>query len=153
MVKLLSPIALLVCLGFVIADDTPKAAPKTATFDAAKLLGEWTYVSGVKAGEKVEKDRLEGKVVFTKDRITIPAGGDMKFVMAYKLDTKANPVAIDMEIKEGPVSEGKAKGIITIEGDQLKLCYHPTGGDRPKKFESTKDNGAFYFVLKKAAAK
>ena len=86
-----------------------------------------------------------------KQFITIPAGGDMKFVMAYKLDTKANPVTIDMEIKEGPVPEGKAKGIIAIEGEQLKLCYHPTGGDRPKKFEATKDNGAFYFVLKKAA--
>src|SRR5262245_58440647 len=146
MVKLFSSLALLVGVAAVVADDTPKAAPKTATFDPAKLVGDWTYVSGVKGGEKVEKDRLEGKVTFTKDRITIPAGGDMKFVMAYKLDTKASPVTIDMEIKEGPVPEGKAKGIITIEGDQVKLCYHPTGGDRPKKFESTKDNGAFYFV-------
>jgi uncharacterized protein (TIGR03067 family) len=151
MVKLLSSIALFVCVAFVTADDTPKAAPKTATFDPAKLVGDWTYVSGMKAGEKVEKDRLEGKVTFTKDRITIPAGGDMKFVMAYKLDTKANPATIDMEIKEGPVPEGKAKGIIAFDGEQLKLCYHPTGGDRPKKFESTKDNAAFYFVLKKAA--
>jgi uncharacterized protein (TIGR03067 family) len=151
MVKLLSPIALLVCVAWVSADDKPKAEPKAATFDAAKLVGDWTYVSGMKAGDKVEKDRLEGKVTFTKDRITIPAGGDMKFVMAYKLDTKASPATIEMEIKEGPVNEGKARGIIAIEGEQLKLCYHPTGGDRPKKFESTKDNGAFYFVLKRAA--
>src|SRR5438874_6462612 len=150
MLKAISAIALLVSTVWAYADDK-KDAPQPAKFDAAKLVGDWTYVSGVKAGEKVEKDRLEGKVTFTKDRITIPAGGDMKFVMAYKLDTKANPVTIDMEIKEGPVNEGKAKGIISFEGEQLKLCYQPTGGDRPKKFESTKDNGAFYFVLKKAA--
>jgi uncharacterized protein (TIGR03067 family) len=149
MTKLLAPLALLACVAAVSADDKA-ATPAKASFDAAKLVGDWVYVSGVKGGEKVEKDRLEGKVVFTKDRITIPAGGDMKFVMAYKLDTKTNPVNIDIEIKEGPVNEGKAKGIIAFDGDQLKLCYHPTGGERPKKFESTKENGNFYFVLKPA---
>jgi uncharacterized protein (TIGR03067 family) len=123
---------------------------KDAAFDAGKLVGEWTYVEGTKAGEKVPKDNLAGKVTFTKDTVTVPAGPDMKFLMAYKLDTKASPVAIDLEIKDGPVKEGKAQGIIAVEGDTLKFCYVAApGGKRPTKFESTKDNGAFYFVLKR----
>ncbi len=132
----------------VLAADDAKKAP----FDAGKLVGDWTYVSGMKAGEKIEKDRLMGTVTFTKDGITMPAGPNEKFVMAYKVDAKASPATIDIEIKDGPVKEGKAEGIVTIDGEELKICYVPqfAGGKRPTKFESTKDNGAFLFVLKKA---
>lgn len=150
MIRLLTPLAIVACIGWVHADDKPKGTPKPAAFDAAKMLGEWTYESGVKAGEKVPKDHLQGKVKITKDRLTIPSGMEKPFVMAYKLDTKNNPVTIDMEIKEGPMPDGKAKGIVAVDGDTLKICYHPTGGARPTKFESTKENDAFYFVLKRA---
>jgi uncharacterized protein (TIGR03067 family) len=123
---------------------------KEAKFDPAKLVGDWTYVSGVKAGEKIGKESLAAKVTFTKDTITVPAGPDMKFLMAYKIDGKDTPAAINMEIKDGPVKEGKAVGIVSIDGDELKLCYVVESDKRPTKFESTKDNKAFYFVLKRA---
>jgi uncharacterized protein (TIGR03067 family) len=55
-----------------------------------------------------------------------------------------------MEIKDGPFQGGKAVGIITLEGDELKLCYSPNGDKRPAKFESTADNGAHLFILKRA---
>ncbi len=125
-------------------------AKKSAAFDPAKLVGDWTYEEGTRGGEKVAKESLAAKVTFTKDTVTVPAGPDQKFLMAYKLDTKASPVTIDMEIKDGPVKEGKAVGIIALEGDTLRLCYDSEGATRPKKFESTKDNKAFYFVLKRA---
>ena len=147
--KYLAPfgLALLIAAAAARAEDK-----KDAGFDAAKLVGDWTYAEGVRGGEKVAKANLEGKVAFTKDRITIPSGDkDKPFIMAYTIDAKASPAKIDMEIKDGPVKEGKAEGIISLEGDELKLCYVVVGtGKRPAKFESTKDNGAFLFVLKKA---
>ena len=138
----------LLVVPLLLADE----AKKDAKFDESKLLGDWTYVSGKKMGEDVEKDHLQGKVTFAKDTITLPGGPDQKFVMAYKIDAKSSPAKIDLEIKDGPVKEGKAQGIISLDGDELKLCYIPNFGDakRPSKFESTKDNGAFLFVLKKA---
>ncbi len=123
---------------------------KPAAFDPAKLVGDWTYVAGDKAGETVPKDHLVGKVVFTKDGITVPAGPDAKFTMVYKLDLKATPTAIDIEIKDGPVKDGKAHGIIALDGDTLKLCYVDASEKRPTKFESTKENKAFFFTLKRA---
>jgi uncharacterized protein (TIGR03067 family) len=123
---------------------------KEAKFDPAKLVGDWTYVSGTKGGENVPKENLAGKVTFTKDMITVPAGPDMKFLMAYTLDTKETPTAINIDIKDGPVKEGKALGIVSLEGDELKLCYTFEGAKRPAKFESTKENKAHYFVLKRA---
>jgi uncharacterized protein (TIGR03067 family) len=145
--RLIAPLVFALSLvAFVAADD--KKADK---FDAAKMVGDWTIVEGVRAGEKVGEDHLQVKVTATKETFILdgPAG---KFVMGYKLDTKASPVGIDMEIKEGPIQEGKAIGIVWVKGDEMKLCYIPMAdGTRPAKFESTKDNGAFFFTMKRKA--
>jgi uncharacterized protein (TIGR03067 family) len=139
-------VALVLGVAFVAAAQDKK----DAKFDPAKLVGDWTYVEGARSGEKVPKERLGEKVTFTKDIVTVPAGPGEKFTIAYKLNTKMTPVAIDLDIKDGPVKEGKALGIIEMEGDMVKFCYAPDPGKRPTKFESTKENGAFLFVLKRA---
>ncbi len=144
----------IVLLGLVVALScgVSTAEDKKAGFDATKLVGDWTYVSGTKNGEVVGKAALEGKVTFTKDTVTVPAGPDAKFLMAYKIDTKASPATIDLNIKDGPVKEGKALGIIALDGDVLKIAYAPDegGAKRPTKFESAKDSGVLYFTLKKS---
>jgi uncharacterized protein (TIGR03067 family) len=143
----------LASLGLMLLAATALAEDKKETpLDAAKLVGDWTYVSGVRAGEKVDKDHLVGAVAITKDTIKVPSGDkDKPFVMAYTIDAKTSPAKIDMEIKDGPVKEGKAEGLIALEGNEIKLAYVIVGaGKRPTKLESTKDNGAFFFVLKKA---
>lgn len=142
----IAPLALVLSLAaFAVADD------KKDKFEADKLVGDWSIVEGTKLGEKLGADHLKVKVKATKDTFILE--GEMgKFVMGYKLGTAATPVTIDMEIKEGPVPEGKAIGIISLKGDDLKLCYVPdANGQRPAKFESTKDNGAFFFTLKRNA--
>jgi uncharacterized protein (TIGR03067 family) len=133
-------------VAFVAADEK-----KDGKFDAAKMVGDWTIVEGAKAGEKVGDDHLKLQVKVTKETFILE--GDIgKFVMGYKLDTATDPVGIDMEIKEGPIPEGKATGIVWVKGDELKLCYVPMAdGKRPAKFESTKDNGAFFWTMKRNA--
>lgn len=136
----------------LFADD--KAEKQAAKFDPAKMVGKWDITSGKKMGEDIPKDRLESVITWTKDQVEIPAGPDQKFVMAYKVDASKTPAQIDMEIKSGPVPEGKAKGIVSLEGDEFKLCYGVEGmAERPTKFESTADNKAFLFVMKKAKEK
>jgi uncharacterized protein (TIGR03067 family) len=138
-------------LALLVATPVHSEAPKTKpAFDPAKIVGAWTIASGQRAGDKVDKERLPPQITITKDTITVPAGPDQKFLIAYKVDAKANPVAIDMEIKSGPVSEGKALGILVPEGDGFKLCYVVDDGNakRPAKCESTEKNNAFLFVLK-----
>ncbi len=136
----------------LIASAGAEAPKYKAAFDPAKLVGAWTLASGERAGEKIEKDHLPPKVTFTKETVTVPAGPDQRFLIAYKVDAKARPVAIDMQIKEGPVNEGKALGILEPDGDGFKLCYVVDDGNakRPVRCESTKDNNAFLFVLRPA---
>src|SRR5947209_5577936 len=77
-------------------------------FDPAKSVGAWTIDAGTRGGDKIDKERLRAKITVTKDTFTVPAGPDQKFLIAYKIDAKAHPATIDMEIKSGPVNEGKA---------------------------------------------
>jgi uncharacterized protein (TIGR03067 family) len=122
-----------------------------AKLDPAKLVGTWTYVSGVEDGTKKTADDLKksGTVEITKDAITLK-GPESTFVMKYTLDTKKSPVQIAIEITKGPQGEGaKTEGIIELKGDELKLCYPPMGGDVPKDFTAKEGSKLHLFVLTK----
>ena len=148
--KTVISLSLVVALGIALlarAED----AKKDAKFAGTKLEGKWTYVSGKKAGEDSAKEALMGTVEITKEKITIPGPEGKPFGIGYKLDAKGSPIKIDLEILDGDFKGGKAEGIIELKGDDLRICYGVTsmGGKRPEKFESTKDNAAHYFVLKR----
>ncbi len=143
-------LVMLLCVSLASAQDEEKKKKRERrAFDVEKLLGDWSYQSGKRAGEDVSEESLQGTVTFTKETVTLPGGPDAKFVMAYELDTSKRPTMIDLEIKSGPVPEGKAQGIIRMNEDRLTICYIPGDSARPEKFESTKENGAFMFVLKR----
>jgi len=111
------------------------------------LTGKYTLVAGKKNGTATGDDAKKMTYTATTDKFTI-SGGDIKFVMGYKLDTKATPIEIDMEILEGPdgTKGAKAQGIIEVKGDTLKLAYTMDKDKRPKNFEGKE---GFYFELKK----
>ena len=123
---------------------------KPVEFDATKLVGDWTISAGKKMGKDLADDAKKGMYSFTKDTISLKEGDKVLFVFSYTIDAKTSPMSIDLEIKEAPM-EGlkgsKAKGILELKGDVLKLTYDGMGGDRPKKFD---DNDAFSFTLKRA---
>ena len=126
------------------ADDKP------GKLDPAKLVGDWAITESTKAGEKA--DKADGVVATTKEKMTLKAG-DLTFVFGYKIDDKPAPMGIDLDLLEPEMFKSKAKGIVKLDGDKLTLCYHPMGGDRPKGFESTKENGNYLFVMKKKETK
>jgi uncharacterized protein (TIGR03067 family) len=138
----------------LVAEDKEKDKDKDKDkFDATKLVGTWNYVSGVRDGKKVEADNLKkGSVIFTKDTITLKSD-EATFVMKYTLDTKKSPVAVSMEITDGPFGKGeKAQGIIALKGEELKFCYQPMKDKKaPTEFASKEGSGLHYFVLKKKA--
>jgi uncharacterized protein (TIGR03067 family) len=141
---LLASSVLLLLAASVQADDK-------ASGDTGKMIGNWTYVSGERDGNKVDPENLKkGIVAVTKDTITLKGGEQGEFILKYKLDTKKNPWAISMEITEGPAGQGaKAEGIITVSGDEMKIAYNPMGGKAPTAFAAKKDSGDHYFVLRR----
>ena len=118
--------------------------------DPAKLVGTWNYVSGEADGKKSDPERLKkGTVEITKDTITLKSD-DATFVIKYSLDTDKSPCQVSMEITKGPQGEGaKTQGIISVKGDELKLCYPPMGGEVPKEFSAKEGSRLHLFVLKR----
>lgn len=140
MLRLLCLCLVSLCCVFAIQADDKKQ------FDAKKLEGKWTFVSGMKNGNEPGEDMKKAEFEVTKDSITLNSMGQV-FKFKYTLDTKASPVTIDMEMTESPFGAGmKAKGIVSCEGDEFKLCYMPMGDDRPKKFDGKE---AHLFVMKR----
>ncbi len=137
----------LAVLGCLLAS---AAAEEKAKLEPAKLAGTWTYVSGERSGVKVPAENLkQGTVVITKETITLKSDQG-KFVMKYELDPSRTPCRINMEITEGAQGVGaKSEGIIALDGDRLKLCYPPMGGDAPKEFSAKDGSGLHLFVLKR----
>ena len=141
-------------ITFVVACTlTAAAEDKPTKFDPEKLLGKYVDIEGVKAGEKADPDRLKGQfVTVSKDVFKIEGDKpEQTFEFAYKLNTDKSPVEIDLEIQFPDDLKGtKARGIIALDGMTLKLCYHHENKDRPKKFESTGENGYFLWTMKRA---
>jgi uncharacterized protein (TIGR03067 family) len=123
---------------------------KGAKLDPAKLIGDWSYVSGEREGKKISADALKkGYVEITKDTLKLKSD-EAEFVLKYTLDTKKTPAHISLEIIKGPQGEGaKAEGIIALKGENLVLCYPAMGGDAPKAFATKEGDGLHLFTLKK----
>lgn len=118
---------------------------------AEDFLGSWKIESGMRAGSKIESDKMSA-IKITKETFTIPSPQG-EFVMAYKMNMDAKPIEVDFEIKKGPMPEGKAKGIIKMDDGKMTLCYHPKSEKRPDSFICTEENGYFRFKMKKAEMK
>jgi uncharacterized protein (TIGR03067 family) len=140
-------------VGLVTVSAAAQDDKKADKLDPAKLVGTYKITDGKRAGEKLGDDAKKGTVVVTKETIALKGEDGMEFEFSYKLDAKADPAEIDLEITKPDALKGaKTQGIIAVDGGELKLCYHPEGKERPKKFESTKDNGYFLFTMKKEKA-
>src|SRR5919198_5224772 len=77
-------------------------AGKEDRLDPAKLAGTWTFVSGEKDGEKLDREQLKDvKVLITPDTITLE-GPSGKSALKYTLDPGKSPATISMRMTEGP---------------------------------------------------
>lgn len=113
------------------------------------MVGKWTYTKAVKNGENKTAEQLEGQTVeITPKSWTL--NGEAKFVMDYKIDSKATPNKIKFTITESPFGAGMSTGgLVKMEGDVLVVCYAAQGGEAPTTFSSDVGSGVNMFYLKK----
>jgi uncharacterized protein (TIGR03067 family) len=105
--------------------------------DAASLAGTYRFVSGEKyGGEEPAENLKQSKVSITAGEI-IATDQDNKrsYVATYKLDTTKKPWRISME-SIVPTIGAKAEGLVSKDGDTLKLIYALPGGDLPTEFKT-----------------
>lgn len=126
------------------------AGCKPAMNDMKAMEGTWTLVSGEKDGEPLpESDVKNSKLTIAGDTHTVQVG-DMKLKGTHKLDSTKTPKHIDANDTEGPTI-GQNSGIyeFTAAGD-FRVCFAPTGKERPTDFVTKPGTGHFVHVWKRA---
>lgn len=114
------------------------------------IFGSWEYQRGQKDGIERSREALKDQVVvIDEDTIHLdsPVG---EFEWSYELVEKTTPQAINLTATKSPFGTGQSvEGIIQLAKGQLQLCYSPSGGERPTKFEAKAGSGDHYFVLRR----
>jgi uncharacterized protein (TIGR03067 family) len=119
-------------------------APKD---DSELIQGTWKVESAVFDGKP--EPAVAGKMTLTfngkKLVMTEFPLGDAVF---FKLDSTKTPKAIDAGHAEDKTND-IFLGLYELNGDQLKICFTPPGGERPTAFESKQGKQAMLLVLKR----
>jgi uncharacterized protein (TIGR03067 family) len=123
-----------------------------------KVQGTWAAVQAAFDGKKAQDEVVRAlEVVITGDTITITSPSAVEYFPSetgtYKLDPSSKPKTIDLTLTAGPNKGKTLAGIYQLEGDNLKLCIHGAGKERPKEFDSKKGTDGMLLELKREKAK
>jgi uncharacterized protein (TIGR03067 family) len=112
------------------------------------LAGSWEVVSMLIDGES---NQISETVLTCEDGSYMLKVGDRQIEAGkYKLDAKAEPKTIDLEITEGDDRGKRQFGIWKFEKEELVLCFaFPAADQRPKEFSGAKDSEQILVRLKK----
>jgi uncharacterized protein (TIGR03067 family) len=107
--------------------------------DGPKVEGSWATTSLMFGDKKLPAEILEKLMpvfTFKEAKYTSSVMGKQDEAGSYKIDGKMKPAHIDLMIEEGK-DKGKTQvGLITVDGDVLKMALaRPGEKDRPKDFE------------------
>jgi uncharacterized protein (TIGR03067 family) len=111
----------------------------------AKFEGRWIVVSGTVDGDA--PDMKGDKVHLAKGKLTIDEQDGEKQEGKYEADTSKKPSHIDVTPTQGRDKDKLFKGILMLEGNQLKLCLARPGDARPTDASSKEGSGHILLVL------
>tara|TARA_R110002073_G_scaffold43606_13_gene121634 strand:+ start:5661 stop:6125 length:465 start_codon:yes stop_codon:yes gene_type:complete len=143
----------LLLVGFLLtsvasADDATDEAIKK---ERKKIEGKWQIVELVVNGNK-SKDEDAAKLTVVNDaRGTWSLwSDDSKVTMGTStFDPTTKPKTIDFTPSEGDAKGNRFLGIYQLGKNARKLCFAPSGKDRPTEFSSTAENQHILVTFKR----
>jgi RNA polymerase sigma-70 factor (ECF subfamily) len=98
--------------------------------DRELIQGTWVIVAGEQNGKKFPEEKLEGKIVFTKDKFSLHlASGEVR-EGTYTIDPEKMPKELDMTFGNTTIM-----GLYEVKGTTLKIVGMERG--RPLDLDST----------------
>ena len=117
--------------------------------DRGEIQATWKIVTLEVDGQHAPAEIVgKLKLVFKDDKLTFTPGEPGFTNYTYKLDPTQTPPAFDMTHADG-TNQGKTeKGIYSLKGDSLKICFGKTD-KRPKEFTAKAGSGQAMYVLER----
>lgn len=145
--------SVLLCVAVLVMNGCSSRKPPPG-LTTADIDGSWTPVELTENGTPVVEERLE-RIEFIFDNGKYNRGemnaagtsGTAVGMHAVNLDPKGLPTLITLVNLEEEHLGKEQMGIIELEGDRLKICLGPLGGDRPT--ELAPGANITYAVLKR----
>lgn len=124
---------------------------QTPAADKDRIIGSWLVVHAERSGQ-YHNDPVDGQLVltFTADRVSSEWRKDSgsPFAGTYQLDATKQPKEIDLTM----TARGKtdvSRGIYTLEGDELKICF---GETRPTEMKTAKGDKLNLITFKRVSS-
>ena len=144
----LAALALVAAPAAARADDKDSSGGELRPDD---LVGVYTIDSGEREGVTEPAERVKGTMVrFSKDRVVVVDTQNKELYGAsYKLDPRHKPAKITLTSKLGQNEGAVAHGLISKDGDKVKLVYALPGGDPPTSFKTKEKQLMFEMTYQK----
>ncbi len=142
-----SYVLLPVVLGIFLTPGAPEDELKTAK---ANLIGEWELKAATLAGSDVPVGYFKGATVTFDEKSVIIKGQLLEAKGSYSLAKMDKLYTIEITEHD----ECTARGILAVQDDVLKISFSSDPkAERPKTFESTKENAQVLFTLQRRPEK
>jgi uncharacterized protein (TIGR03067 family) len=144
-------ITIILAAVLLIAGGNPRdRAPRT---NREQFQGTWELitleVNAQQAFQIALGDLAEARLVAEGDSCRLRFG-EAERTMTYRLNPGKAPQAIDLTVTAGPDKSKTFRGIYALDGDTLKICYHPQPGKaRPSAFTGGADAGFLVFTWRR----
>jgi uncharacterized protein (TIGR03067 family) len=144
--------------AMLLASTVALAAPalKDRPKGNADIVGEWVVESMQSSGRMRPPSKGELRYVFAADgKLTVTRdermlGGDDR---GYSFDPNTSPAAIDLIADTTEQESSVTRGIYKIEGDTMTLLVPRGRGERPTKFEVSRESPGTIYTLRRVKPK
>ncbi|MEM8667061.1 MAG: TIGR03067 domain-containing protein [Planctomycetota bacterium] len=119
------------------------------TKDRKRIAGAWTIAKLVVNGNETKAENLQSLMVVNQPDGKWSLMSDKKVVAkgTSTIDPSKRPKAIDFKIVGGDQDGEEFLGIYELSEERRKMCFAPTGEDRPSKFEAPEGTGIILVVF------
>jgi uncharacterized protein (TIGR03067 family) len=137
--------------GVLAVPNKPPKKKDPVKDELKKLEGTYTLVAYELRGRKYPDNilrQINGKLEIKGNAFTLEFRG-RSTTRTIKVDAAKKPKAMDMTLPTAARNR-TYPGIYSLEGDTLKICYAPLGGNRPQEFATNINNREIMWTFKKA---
>jgi uncharacterized protein (TIGR03067 family) len=100
-----------------------------------KIQGTWKFTAHEMDGKSTPKEELAKQTItFAGDKWTVRQDGKVVQAGTHKFNPDKKPAQVDAEVTDGEGKGSTMLGIYELKGNTLKVCFDPTGKERPADF-------------------